>query len=95
MTAGIVVNVDLQSRSSGIALITGPHGLPECPQGLLGRQEGKWYLEDSYEDTERDGTTPREPFFGLNRKREAVIEKWLRHLGIDPDIVEIKTDREY
>jgi hypothetical protein len=95
MAAGIVANVDLQERGSGIVLVTGPHGFPESPQGLLGRQEGKWSLEDSYGDTERDGATLRKSFFGLARKREAVIEKWLRHLGIDPGTVEIKTDREY
>lgn len=94
MTAGIVVNVDLQSRSSGIALITGPHGFPECPQGLLGRQEGQWYLEDAYGDMGCSGTEPRESFFDLARKRDSVIEKWLRHLEIDPSDVEIKTDRE-
>lgn len=93
--AAITANVDLQERSRGIVLLTGAHGFPEAPQALLGRQDGKWYAEDSYGDKDRDGVTERPNFFGLAKERDAVVRKWLRHLGIDPINVEIKTEREY
>lgn len=91
----IIANVDLQTPGSGIVLITGAHGFPECPQGLLGRQDNQWYLEDSYRNLGRDGVTERPVFFDLAWKRDAVLRKWFRHLGIDPAEVTIKTEKEF
>lgn len=93
----ITARVDLQTRGSGIVLITGAHGFLESPQALLGRQDGKWYAEDDNADgdTWRDGVTVRPSFFELAKERDAVVRKWLRHLEIDPADVEIVTEREY
>jgi hypothetical protein len=88
----VTANVDMQEPTSGIILVTGNHGYPECPQALLGKDGEEWYVEDSYGDLDRDGKTARKDFFEKARTRKGAIRKWLAHLGLE---AEIKTEREY
>jgi hypothetical protein len=99
MSGSIAVHVDMTAPGRGIVLVVGPHGFQQSPQGLLGKTRAAWYLEDYYGDLGRDGITPRTDYLDTTAStlREAV-ERWLRHLGIDPEAEHVhieKPEREY
>lgn len=96
--AVITTNVDLTERSEGrvskgVVLLTGEHGFPKPPQGILSRSGTGWTLSDDYGDPDRNGRT-RPDFFEVAGTRNSVLRKWFRHLGIDPEDVKVETHPE-
>lgn len=92
----MIAKVDLTEPRKGIVLLTGKHGFPEDPQALLGPAgETGWSIDDSYGDLGRDGETERDNFFSTGGTRPRVLRNWFRHLGVNPEDVTVKTEREY
>lgn len=91
----IIVKLDMTAPGSGIALITGDHGFPNCPQALLGKHsKSRWYVEDSYGDKDRDGETTRSNFYDVESSALRATKRWMRKLGIDPDADGVRIDQE-
>lgn len=95
----IIANVDLTERSEGraskgIVLLSGDHGFPKSPQAVLGRSGTGWSASDDYGDLGRDGQV-RPDFFEVAGTRRAVLNKWFRHLGLDPEDIKTETHAEY
>lgn len=88
----ITANVDMQTPTSGIILVTGGHGYRESPQALLGKDGDKWYVEDAYGDLDRAGESTRDDFYETADTQEAAIRKWLAYLELD---AEIQVNYEY
>lgn len=90
----VIANVDMTAPSSGIILVTGEHGYPECPQALLGKDiDGQWYLEDAYGDLDKGGEATRDDFYNTADEVDEVVRKWLAYLDLTD--VEIRTIIEY
>lgn len=91
----IIVKLDMTAPGSGIALITGSHGFPECPQALIGKHSPtRWYAEDSYGDKDRDGEAIRSDFYETAASALKVTKRWMQSLGIDPDADDVRIDQE-
>lgn len=95
MSKSIIACVDMTEPGKGIAMLTGGHGYPASPQAVL-RQDGTgWGIDDSYGDLDRNGGTARPDFFSVAGTRRSAIRKWLRHLRLNPDDVEIRVNQYY
>lgn len=81
----VIAHLDMTRPGAGILLVSGS-GRATSPQALLGRQDGKWSLEDSYGDDGRDN------FLCLARTRKQVVAKYMTHLGLDSYVLRIQRD---
>lgn len=96
----IVAKVDMSKPGEGLILLTGDHGFPKEPMARLKRHgpgnRGAWTLHDHYGDPDRDGRTARRDFYTPTaRSIKVAVERWAKHLGIDPTDIEIKKSRMY